>query len=716
MAEFPRMRAHAEIDEAQDGVHDQPDEEMLEQLRGMHGVLDLNFSPAQPTGMPGVLDLNLSPAQPRGMHGVLDLNSSPTQMRGLDGVLDLNLNPSQQRVLDDVPDRRDEEMQEQKRVLDDVPDRCDEEMQEQKTVLDDVLNCAQPRYGKDGLVTFDGKIGTWAFIKETPAVKKSKNREKGTIEIKPVKVTRDVMRNYLCELVIPAIQDKWPDEDEGRTIFIQQDNAKPHVLPHDEGFRQAVAQTDLDIKLLQQPPNSPDLNVLDLCFFRSLQSLTDTSAPNNIRELIHGVEEEYRNYEVNKLSRSFITLQSCMIGGAGLRNMDLLELSSHFIPGQQEDAHEFLRCLLDNLHHCTLDPKSKGKPSSFDEESIVKHVFGGRLKSQLTCRECGHCFETFEPFLDLSLEIDQVDDLIVALESFTKVEQIGDVENKLTCERCNVEVCKDKRLLLAKAPDVLTLQLKRFTTLDSSVEKIDKHVAYPSELDLKPFHSNPDTEELKYDLYGVVEHSGLPNFGHYVCAIRSSPSSWHLMDDSHVNSITETSALRHEAYVLFYVRQGMFPWFSSLIDEATKTSQQRTSVEDEINNPETPSTRRTSDHDVFAFEKLDEEDTRLMPVTEHQRKVKKPNTKFASKSVKGSFLDQSVSRLMMDMPSARRQGFLDCIITQRHEHESYSGPRSDHAVAQETICTSHASGELSCCFLRLSDALDVIASRHRGIC
>jgi ubiquitin carboxyl-terminal hydrolase 36/42 len=53
-----------------------------------------------------------------------------------------------------------------------------------------------------------------------------------------------------------------------------------------------------------------------------------------------------------------------------------------------------------------------------------------------------------------------------------------------------------------------------------------------------------------------------------------------------VDSITETSALRHEAYVLFYVRQGMFPWFSSLLNEAT----QRTSVQD--------------DHAVFAFEKL----------------------------------------------------------------------------------------------------------------
>ncbi|XP_062222362.1 ubiquitin carboxyl-terminal hydrolase 21-like [Phragmites australis] len=246
---------------------------------------------------------------------------------------------------------------------------------------------------------------------------------------------------------------------------------------------------------------------------------------------------------------------------------NLRKLSSDFRPGQQEDAHEFLRCLLDNLHKCTLDPGSEGKSSSFDEESMVKQVFGGQLKSQLSCCECGHSSETFEPFLDLSLEIDQVDHLVDALESFTKVEQIGDSEDKLTCEHCNAQVCKNKQLTLDKAPDVIAIQLKRFTTLENTIEKIDKHVVYSPELDLKPFHSNPDTAgELKYDLYGVVEHSGLPNYGHYVCAIRSSPNTWHLMNDSHVDSITEASALNQEAYILFYVRQGKFPWFSSLLE------------------------------------------------------------------------------------------------------------------------------------------------------
>ena len=65
------------------------------------------------------------------------------------------------------------------------------------------------------------------------------------------------MRKMLCEKLIPAIQDKWPDEDYRRTIFIQQDNAKPHVQPTDEIFREAVKQTDLDIRLLQEQPNSP---------------------------------------------------------------------------------------------------------------------------------------------------------------------------------------------------------------------------------------------------------------------------------------------------------------------------------------------------------------------------------------------------------------------------------------------------------------------------
>lgn len=51
---------------------------------------------------------------------------------------------------------------------------------------------AKPRYNDNGEETFDGKIGTWAFVKEIEAVRTSQNRVRGTKELKSVKVTRNV--------------------------------------------------------------------------------------------------------------------------------------------------------------------------------------------------------------------------------------------------------------------------------------------------------------------------------------------------------------------------------------------------------------------------------------------------------------------------------------------------------------------------------------------
>lgn len=107
---------------------------------------------------------------------------------------------------------------------------------------------------------------------------------------KSVNVDRDTMRSYLISKVLPAIVQKWPSNDRARTIWIQQDNASSHVPPNDSQFQATVAQTGLDIKITYQPSNSPDMNVLDLGYFASLQSLTHKRACRNIDELIQNVE------------------------------------------------------------------------------------------------------------------------------------------------------------------------------------------------------------------------------------------------------------------------------------------------------------------------------------------------------------------------------------------------------------------------------------------
>ena len=64
---------------------------------------------------------------------------------------------------------------------------------------------------------------------------------------------------------------------------------------------------------MQQPANSPDMNVLDLAYFRSIQSLTLETAPKNLSDLIESVEDAFHSYPVDNLDKVFITLQSVLV-------------------------------------------------------------------------------------------------------------------------------------------------------------------------------------------------------------------------------------------------------------------------------------------------------------------------------------------------------------------------------------------------------------------
>jgi hypothetical protein len=121
------------------------------------------------------------------------------------------------------------------------------------------------------------------------------------------------MRSYFISKVVPAIVTKWPEQDRGQTIWIQQDNAPSHVPSNDPKFIAVVAQTGLDICLLSQSSNSLDLNCLDLGFFASLQSLAAKRISRNLDELIENVQMEFRDYNPKLLRNVFLTLQGCMV-------------------------------------------------------------------------------------------------------------------------------------------------------------------------------------------------------------------------------------------------------------------------------------------------------------------------------------------------------------------------------------------------------------------
>ncbi|KAL7142023.1 hypothetical protein ABFS83_08G094600 [Erythranthe nasuta] len=173
---------------------------------------------------------------------------------------------------------------------------------------------ARPRFDAQGNEIFSGKIAVFPFVTYEPAKRTSINRVAGTLETKPItSVNKDVVRSYLIEKVLPSIKEKWPREDVGRPIFIQQDNARTHINRNDEQFRRAASQDGFDIRLMSQPPNSPDLNILDLGFFCAIQSLQTKKPVKTVDELIVVVVKSCEDFPSTKSNRIFLTLQSCMI-------------------------------------------------------------------------------------------------------------------------------------------------------------------------------------------------------------------------------------------------------------------------------------------------------------------------------------------------------------------------------------------------------------------
>ena len=86
-------------------------------------------------------------------------------------------------------------------------------------------------------------------------------------------INKEETRKMIIDKVIPAIKEKWPVGLRKGEIIIQQDNAKPHCSINHELIVLECQKDGWNITFQCQPPNSPDLNVLDLGYFNSIQAL-----------------------------------------------------------------------------------------------------------------------------------------------------------------------------------------------------------------------------------------------------------------------------------------------------------------------------------------------------------------------------------------------------------------------------------------------------------
>uniref|UniRef100_A0A3Q3VNN7 Ubiquitin carboxyl-terminal hydrolase n=1 Tax=Mola mola TaxID=94237 RepID=A0A3Q3VNN7_MOLML len=344
---------------------------------------------------------------------------------------------------------------------------------------------------------------------------------------------------------------------------------------------------------------------------------------------------------------------------------ELKRIAKHFRYGSQEDAHEFLRYTVDAMQKSCLPGAKLDRQTQ--ATTFIHQVFGGYLRSRVKCLNCKAVSDTFDPFLDVPLEIKSAPSVAKALEQFVKPEQL-DGENAYKCTKCKKMVTASKRFTIHRSANVLTLSLKRFANFTGG--KLTKDVKYPEYLDLRPFMSQSQGEPQVYGLYAVLVHSGFScHAGHYFCYIKASNGQWYQMNDSSVSVSDIRSVLNQQAYVLFYIKSS----------DVKKTGDYMV----------IPRISTTVHHNNIGFI-----GPQLPPhmnkVLTSSSVVGKPNHGLASSS---SSISHSISRPTV-IPDHDKRQKLSFFIGQGKQSRSSSSSSSSHSQPS-SACSSSSSSSLS---------------------
>ena len=190
------------------------------------------------------------------------------------------------------------------------------------------------------------------------------------------------------------------------------------------------------------------------------------------------------------------------------------------------------------------------------ENSYIRKLYEGAIRSVMTCYKCGGVSARFEAFTSLILPLNAesfnqtLDDLVHDL--FRPEEFDG-----ISCEYCQRKQKFHREIDVWKLPPYLIMTVSRFSFDYRSVaRKLTNFVNYPVTdsfgLEALVAKEAPPQEFSEYELYAVVEHEGTVNRGHYTAMVKVD-NQWAAVNDARVAiGIDPSRVVTNNAYMLFY--------------------------------------------------------------------------------------------------------------------------------------------------------------------
>lgn len=238
-----------------------------------------------------------------------------------------------------------------------------------------------------------------------------------------------------------------------------------------------------------------------------------------------------------------------------------------FVGYQQQDAHECIVFILDLLHKGLSVPvemsitgvvKSEDdiirkravevwKNNFSKEYSYIVENFYGQMHIKMRCPKCNYTSHNFDPFSCIPLTIANKEKVMLreCIIKTGKAEVLDD-ENKWFCEGCKEKVNGIRETGIWKLPNILVIQLKKFTKSGKINKKVEFNI---KEVNLSKFVETGG--QYKYELYATTNHSGSLNAGHYWAYCKRG-REWFNFNDTTVTKMEEDKVIAEENYVLFF--------------------------------------------------------------------------------------------------------------------------------------------------------------------
>ena len=231
----------------------------------------------------------------------------------------------------------------------------------------------------------------------------------------------------------------------------------------------------------------------------------------------------------------------------------------------QNDSTEFLLFIFENMHSCFPKFQTDMEPTDSkdiyaicknhiitlmkrDDYSKINSIFYGIKTTVLMDKTQS---TTPEIFSMLHLPIPDAETTLYKCFEMYLSDELLEGENGIINTETQKYEDTIKKTMICFLPNTLIISFQRFK-MTTTLRKNQNLIHYDLFIDLTKFVVSG--EKYTYELYGVINHFGGIQGGHYTSFIKNANKKWYHYNDTSVKEVSVQEICSTKAYCLFYRR------------------------------------------------------------------------------------------------------------------------------------------------------------------